>query len=47
MALNQKAGFCRYEGDNLCSMFHSDCYLFPAKPSRLSNREKSSVLLTI
>ena len=37
----------RTQGDNLCSMFHSVCCLFHAKPCRLSDREESSVFLTI
>ena len=37
----------RTQGDNLCSMFHSVCFLFHAKRCRLSHREESSVSLTI
>ena len=35
------------QGDNLCTMFHSVCCLFHAKSCCLSDREKSSALLTI
>ena len=44
-----KGGFLqiRTQGGNLCSMFHSVCFLFHAKHCRLSHREESSVSLTI
>ena len=35
------------EGDNLCTMLQSVCCLFHAKSCRLSDREKSDVLLII
>ena len=35
------------EGDNLCTMLQSVCCLFHAKSCRLSDREKSEVLLII
>ena len=35
------------EGDNLCTMLQSVCCLFHAKSCRLSEREKSDVLLII
>ena len=39
--------FCRYEGDNLCTMSQSVRCLFHVKSCHLSDGEKSSVLLTI
>ena len=35
------------EGDNLCTMLQSVCCLFHARFCRLSDREKSDVLLII
>ena len=35
------------QGDNLCTMLQSVCCLFHAKFCRLSDREKSDVLLII
>ena len=35
------------EGDNLCTMLQSVCCLFDTKFCRLSDREKSDVLLII
>ena len=46
MALHHRPVFAD-EGDNSCTMFHLVCCLFHAESCCLSDREKSSVLLTI